>query len=520
MNKNGLIYDVEDKPKISKLIVFALQQVLAIMAATIAVPTIIGLPMQIPAALLGAGIGTIVYLLFTKFKSPVFLGSSFAFLNSLFVATTFGYCGILVGSIFAGLVYVVIAVVIHFVGTKWVSKLMPPVIIGPTVALIGLSLAGSAMGDIVKASGATVNAGYNLIGLLCGLVAFIVIVICSSQKKFKSMKLIPFILGIAAGYTLAAFFSIFGYACKVEYLKIINFTPLIENFVVDGKFTGITAFLNYPHFGLIEAIKEMVNGKAGIEGATLLNGAGVAEVAIAFIPVALVVFAEHIADHKNLGSIIGRDLVEGEPGLEKTLLGDGVGSIAGTIFGICPNTTYGESVGCVAITKNASVRTIFVAALMCIGLSFLSPIMALLQTIPSCVMGGVCLTLYGFIAVSGLKMFKNIDLGENKNLFTVSAILISGIGGLSIQIPYAIDGNGAVTKTITITAIATALILGIVTHAIMNKLEKKNAEIAPEAGEGEGAESLVAGAVAPEADFELKGTEGAAEAAATDAKEE
>ena len=522
MNKNVLIYDVEDKPKISKLIVFALQQVLAIMAATIAVPTIIGLPMQIPAALLGAGVGTIVYLLFTKFKSPVFLGSSFAFLNSLFVATTFGYCGILVGSIFAGLVYVVIAVVIHFVGTKWVSKLMPPVIIGPTVALIGLSLAGSAMGDIVKASGAAnANlAGYNLIGLLCGLVAFIVIVICSSQKKFKSMKLIPFILGIAAGYTLAAFFSIFGYACKVDYLKIINFTPLIENFVVDGKFTGITAFLNYPHFGLIEAIKEMVNGKAGIEGATLLNGAGVAEVAIAFIPVALVVFAEHIADHKNLGSIIGRDLVEGEPGLEKTLLGDGVGSIAGTIFGICPNTTYGESVGCVAITKNASVRTIFVAALMCIGLSFLSPIMALLQTIPSCVMGGVCLTLYGFIAVSGLKMFKNIDLGENKNLFTVSAILISGIGGLAIKIPYAIAGDGSVTKTITITSIATALILGIVTHAIMNKLEKKNAEIEPEAGEGEGAESLVAGAVAPEADFELKGTDGAAEAAATDAKEE
>ncbi|MBO4472307.1 MAG: uracil-xanthine permease, partial [Clostridia bacterium] len=397
MNKNGLIYDVEDKPQFSKLIVFAFQQVLAILAATIAVPTIIGLPAQIPAAILGAGVGTIVYLLFTKFKSPVFLGSSFAFLSSLFVATTFGYCGVLVGSIFAGLVYVVIAIVIHFAGTKWVSKLMPPVIIGPTVALIGLSLAGSAMGDIVKASGATVHAAYNLIGLLCGLVAFITIVICSSQKKFKTMKLIPFIIGIGAGYACAAFFSIFGYACDVDYLKIVNWTPIVENFVVDGKFTGITAFLNYPHFGLIEAIKEMVNGEAGIEGAQLLNGAGVAEVAIAFIPVALVVFAEHIADHKNLGSIIGRDLVEGEPGLEKTLLGDGVGSIAGTIFGICPNTTYGESVGCVAITKNASVRSIFVAAIMCIVLSFLSPIMALLRTIPSCVMGGVCLTLYGFI---------------------------------------------------------------------------------------------------------------------------
>ena len=505
MNKNGLIYDVEDKPKIGNLIVFALQQVLAIITATIAVPTIIGLPTQIPAAILGAGVGTIVYLLFTKFKSPVFLGSSFAFLSSLFVATTFGYCGILVGSIFAGLVYVVIAIVIHFAGTKWVSKLMPPVIIGPTVALIGLSLAGNAMGDIVTANASAVNGSYNLVALLCGLVAFAVIVICSSQKKFKSMKLIPFIIGIGAGYACAAIFSIFGYTLNVDYLKIVNWTPLVENFVVDGKFQGITAFLDYPHFALVEAITEMVKGEAGIEGAKMLNWAGVGEVAIAFIPVALVVFAEHIADHKNLSSIIGRDLVEGEPGLEKTLLGDGVGSIAGTIFGICPNTTYGESVGCVAITKNASVRTIFVAALICIGLSFVSPIMALLQTIPSCVMGGVCLTLYGFIAVSGLKMFKSIDLGENKNLFTVSAILISGIGGLSIQIPYALNGDGSVAKTITITSIATALLLGIGVYALMNFIEKKNGEVAPEETDAETPESLVAGAVAPEADFEIKG---------------
>ncbi len=511
MNKNGLVFDVEDKPKISQLIVFALQQVLAIMAATIAVPTIIGLPTQIPAAILGAGVGTIVYLLFTRFKSPVFLGSSFAFLSSLFVAMTYGYCGILVGSIFAGLVYVVIAIVIHFAGTKWVSKLMPPVIIGPTVALIGLSLAGSAMGDIVKANGDALNGGYNLIGLLCGLVAFIVIVICSTQKKYKNMKLIPFILGIGAGYLCASIFSIFGYCFKVEYLQIINWDPIVKNFVVNGKFTGITAFLNYPRFGLLEGIKEIANKEAGISGANLLNWAGVGEVALAFIPVALVVFAEHIADHKNLGSIIGRDLVEGEPGLEKTLLGDGVGSIAGTIFGICPNTTYGESVGCVAITKNASIRTILVAAIMCIVLSFLSPVMALLQTIPSCVMGGVCLTLYGFIAVSGLKMFKNIDLGDNKNLFTVSAILISGIGGLSIQIPYAISG-GHVSKTISITAIATALILGIVTYAIINALEKKEGKAEGSSESEETPESLVAGAVAPDASFELKGTTPAEEA--------
>ena len=468
-----LVYDIHDKPPFGKLLVLATQQLLAILAATIAVPTIIGLPAQIPAAILGAGIGTMVYLLFTRFKSPVFLGSSFAFINSLIGAAAFGYLGIIVGAIFAGVVYVVIAVVIHFAGTKWVSKLMPPVIIGPTVALIGLSLAGSAMGDIVKANADPVNGGYNLIALLCGLVTFFTVVVCSTQKKKKSLKLIPFIIGIGAGYALAAIFSAFGYGFDVDYLKIVNFDVLVNNFVnADGSFVGVTAFLNYPDFALIEGIKEIINGEAAIDGATLLNGHGVAEVALAFIPVALVVFAEHIADHKNLSSIINRDLVEGEPGLKRTLLGDGVGSIAGTVLGICPNTTYGESVGCVAITGNASVRTIFVTACMCIVLSFLSPVMALLQTIPSAVMGGVCLTLYGFIAVSGLKMFKDIDLGENKNLFVVSAILISGIGGLAVQIPYAVADDGHVTKYITITSIATALILGIVTYAVLNKIEK------------------------------------------------
>lgn len=477
---NQLIYDVGDKPKFGKLIVFALQQVLAIMAATIAVPTIIGLPTQIPAAILGAGLGTIIYLLFTKFKSPVFLGSSFAFLDALSNALLFGYCGIILGSILAGLVYVVIALVIKFAGTKWVSKLMPPVIIGPTVAIIGLSLAGSAMGDIVKASGATgTNMSYNLVALLCGFVTFITVVICSCQKKFKSMRLIPFIIGIGVGYALASIFSIFGYACNVEYLKIVNWQPIVNNFVRNGEFVGVTAFLNYPDFALIEAINELSSGNvseaisAASKGAAkVIDGAGIASVALAFIPVALVVLAEHIADHKNLSTIINKDLVEGEPGLSRTLLGDGVGSMVGTVFGICPNTTYGESVGCVAITKNASVRTILTAAIMCIVLSFISPLMAILQTIPSCVMGGVCLTLYGFIAVSGLKMFKDIDLSDNKNLYVVSAILIAGIGGLSIKIPYALNGDGTVAKFIQITSIATALILGIVTYAIITKIEK------------------------------------------------
>ena len=541
MSKNQLVYDINDKPALGKNLVFAFQQVLAIMAATIAVPTIIGLPTQIPAAILGAGLGTIVYLLFTKFKSPVIISSSFAFLSSLSTALAFGYCGIILGGILAGLVYVVLALIIKFAGSKWVSKLMPPVIIGPTVALIGLSLAGSAMGDIVKASGAVVNQSYNLVALFCGLITLITICICSTQKKFKMGRLIPFILGIGAGYAVASFFSIFGYACHVEYLKIVNWQPLVDNFAALGDSTAsvgakFQSFLNYPDFALIEAIKELVTGnvseavKTAVSAATdgkvtagTLTWAGVGEVVLAFVPVALVVFAEHIADHKNLGSIIGRDLVEGEPGLERTLLGDGVGSMVGTLFGICPNTTYGESVGCVAITKNASVSTIFLAAIMCIVLSFVSPLMALLRTIPACVMGGVCLTLYGFIAVSGLKMFKDINLGDNKNLFTVSTILIAGIGGLSIKIPYKIlssdligqtikDGAivdvilkpaGTVDKTITITSIATALVLGIIVHAIISAIEKKQGGDGNEEFAKEEPQSLITGAVAPNATFDV-----------------
>ena len=477
---NGLVYDVHDKPKFSHLLVFAIQQVLAILAATIAVPTIIGLPAQIPSAILGAGIGTLIYQLLTKFKSPVYLGSSFAFLSSLGVAVAYGYCGIIVGSVVAGLVYVVLATLIHFVGTGWVDKLMPPVIIGPTVALIGLSLAGNAMGDITKANASQINGGYNLVALLCGLIAFFVIIICSTQKKHTMPRLIPFILGILAGYAAAAIFTAIGMAAGLDYLKIIDFSPIVNNFYnADGTFRGLKAFVDYPHFAFIGAIKEIMTGNMSPEilaasaDATRLTASGIAEVVIAFLPVALVVFAEHIADHKNLSSIIGKDLIK-EPGLKRTLLGDGIGSIAGTVFGICPNTTYGESVGCVAITKNASVVTITVTAFMCIILSFISPIMAVLQTIPSCVMGGVCLTLYGFIAVSGLKMFKDLDLNENKNLFVVAAVLISGIGGLTIKIPYAISGAGEITNVIQITSIATALIIGIVTNYVLSRFDKKD----------------------------------------------
>ena len=474
MSANKLIFEVNGRPSFGKLLIFAFQQVLAVLAATIAVPTIIGLPVQIPAAILGAGLGTIVYLLFTRFKSPVVISSSFAFLGALSNAVAFGYMGILLGGLFAGAVYVVIALIVKFVGTRWVEKLMPPVIIGPTVALIGLSLAGNATADMVTATAA--GQSYNLIALFCGLVTFFTVVIFSVQNRFKTGRLIPFILGILAGYVVASIFTVIGNLANIEYFKIIDWSPLVNNF----KNITVESFVTYPRFSLIGGIKELADGAVSEEilavnpEAHVITGMGVLEVALAFVPVAFVTFAEHIADHKNLSSIINQNLLE-EPGLHRTLLGDGVGSMVGTVFGICPNTTYGESVGCVAITKNASVRTIFAAACMLIVLSFVTPLTAALRTIPNCVMGGVCLTLYGFIAVSGFKMFQQVDLNKSKNLFIVAAILISGIGGLALQIPYRVAGDGTILNAITITSIATALILGIITMVVTNAIEKRNA---------------------------------------------
>ena len=449
-----LIYNVQDKPKFAQMIVFAIQQLLAIMAATLVVPVIInnsieGATMSPAAALCGAGIGTLVYVFFTKAKSPVFLGSSFAFIGSMCAAfaggLTFGYLGIIIGAIFAGLVYVIIALIVKFVGVKWISKLMPPVVIGPTVAIIGLSLAGNAIGDLKTASAG----GSEYVAIICGLVTLFVTMLCSTFGK-KMTKLIPFIIGIISGYAVASIFTFIGMATGNDALLVVNFGALTNCF----KEISLASFVSVPDFTFIKAID-------GFKEITLTD---ISTVAVAYIPVAFVVFAEHIADHKNLSSIIEKDLLE-EPGLHRTLLGDGVGSIAGALFGGCPNTTYGESVGCVAITKNASVCTIITAAILAIAISFVTPFVAFVNTIPSCVMGGVCVALYGFIAVSGLKMIKNIDLDKNKNLFVVSAILISGIGGFTITF-----------GKITLTAVATSLILGIITNLMLCNAKDEDAE--------------------------------------------
>ena len=498
-----MIYNVKDKPKFGQLIVFAFQQLLAIMAATIAVPMIVGNGMSTSAALFGAGVGTLVYVAFTKGKSPVFLGSSFAFLGSMAAAfagaasVALGFLGLIIGAVLAGLVYVVIALIVKGAGVKWISKIMPAVVIGPIVAIIGLSLAGNAIGDLSKVNytkdvdmsavtvrtvetvnddgsigtqnvaldadgnvdpSITVNVaedgtitgttqpGSHYVAIICGLVTLAVVMLCSVYGK-KMMKLIPFIIGILAGYACATIFYFIGKWTGNPSLMIIQYTAFTSLF----QNISVSSFIALPDFTFLKAF--------GAFGE--LSGSYIGTIAVAYIPVAFVVFAEHIADHKNLSSIIEQDLLE-DPGLDRTLLGDGVGSIAGAVFGGCPNTTYGESIGCVAITKNASVASIIVAACEAILISFIAPFVAFLSTIPSCVMGGVCIALYGFIAVSGLKMLQKVDLDDNRNLFTASVILIAGIGGMSLKI-----------GEVVLTEIACALILGIIVNLVVSRLPKK-----------------------------------------------
>ncbi len=449
-----LVYDVHDRPKFAQLLVFAFQQLLAIMAATIAVPAIVGNGMSASAALFGAGVGTIVYQLFTKFRSPVFLGSSFAFIGSMSAAfagaasASLGYLGIILGAVFAGLVYVVISIIVKIAGVQWINRLMPASVIGPTVALIGLSLAGAAVKDVFSygpqdGNGAFIMSGFSWVSVICAFVTLFVVILVSTYGK-KMSRLIPFIIGILAGYGVGLVFTVIGYATGNDALKIIDFAPF-QALTAGG--INFETFLAVPEFSFTKAF----------HGVKDFDMSYLATVAVAYVPVALVVFAEHIADHKNLSSIIDSDLLE-NPGLHRTLLGDGIGSMAGAFFGGCPNTTYGESVGCVAITRNASVATITTTAIMAILVSFVSPFVAFLDSIPGCVMGGVCITLYGFIAVSGMKMIQKVDLEDNANLFTVSVILISGIGGMAMKI-----------GKVTITAIACSLILGIIVNILLHR---------------------------------------------------
>lgn len=484
MNKN-LVLDVEENPKkIGEWFVFAIQHILAMLVACITVPLITGLP--VAATLIAAGMGTIIYIVCTKKKSPVFLSSSFAYLAPMGTALAVGgitkalstgnvvnanYAALMIGMALVGLVYVIVALIIKLVGTKWINKLLPPIVVGPIIMVIGLSLAGSAVSNLTAASAA--NLAYSWPALISGLVAMLATALAAHYGKGKFISLIPFVVGIGAGYLCALIFTLIGYyAIGLDACNIVSFKPFEAIFSKEN--ISFASFFNYNLF-VPNSDESFIFLR--FDQIKQFDFATIGTIILLFVPVAFVTVCEHIGDHENLGHIIDRDLLNDEPGMKNTLLGDGLATAASGLVCGAANTTYGENVAVIGTTKIASVNVVLLAAVMSIVIGFITPFTALLSTIPSCVTGGVSLILYGFIASSGVKMLiaEKIDFNVPKNIFIASVILVAGIGGLIFKFyPIGKPNN----PVITITSIAVAMILGILLNVILvEKKEDKKADI-------------------------------------------
>ena len=511
---NGLILEVDESPKkISNWIILAIQHVLAMFVACITVPLIVfsgyvgadGTSLAqalIAPTIVSAGIGTLIYILLTKMKAPMFLASSFAYISPMVAAVGLGHQDLYtktaagefvfvgqsanlwalpIGMAFVGLVYVIVALVIRFAGVGWLNKLLPTIVVGPVIMVIGLGLSTSAISNLTSASGNSQS--YNLLAILSGIVAMFVTAVCAHYGK-KTVALIPFVIGMGAGYLTAMIFTLIGYyGCGKEYCHIIDFSPLVNLFTKVDAATGervanvtIQSFLDLPSFLFLPknwnyAASDlyMLDGTQYVAATNPFSASQIGTIALLFIPVSFVTICEHIGDHKNMSGLLQRDLLE-EPGLTNTLMGDGIATAVSGLFCGAANTTYGENVAVVGVTKIASVKVIMLACAFSILLGFLAPIMALTQTIPTCVTGGVSLLLYGFIAASGVKMMINehIDMGKTKNIFVASVILVVGIGGLAFKF---VDPDDPL---ITITSTAVAMILGILMNLILkDKTEDK-----------------------------------------------
>ena len=433
MNESKMTIDVNEKPPIAKWIILAIQHVFAMFGATILVPILVNAAagetvLTIPVALVASGIGTLIYILCTKGKSPVYLGSSFAFIAPLAAAyLKGGISGAMTGIMVVGLIYIVVATIIHFVGKNWLDKLLPPVVIGPMIMIIGLGLAPSAISQIGLASGTEFDWKTVLVAVVSFLVTAIVMI---KAKGF--LKVIPFLVGIVAGYVLSV--------C----LGMVDFAAVLEA----------------PFFSLPEFVFPFVNYTPNFEAL------------ITIAPIALVTLCEHIGDHTSLSNIIGKDLLK-DPGLDRTMLGDGVATFVAGLLGGPANTTYGENTSVVGMTKVASVWVIGLAAIFAIVIGFLGKFTALVSTIPNAVLGGVSLLLYGFIAVNGLKvLIKNqIDFEKSKNIVVASTMLVLGLGGATIAI---VSGD----LSLSISGMSLAAVVGILLNLCIpaNKTEAQKAQ--------------------------------------------
>lgn len=431
MEETKLLLDVNEKPTIEKWIILAIQHVFAMFGATILVPILVNSSagtevLTIPVALATSGIGTLIYILCTKGRSPVYLGSSFAFIAPLTAAyLKGGISGAMTGIMVVGLIYVIFATLIHFIGKDWIHKLLPHVVIGPMIMIIGLGLAPNAISQI----GLGTDTQIEWKGVIVAIITFLTTAIVMVRGK-GFLKIVPFLIGIVVGYIAAI--------C----LGLVDFTPVAE-----------AAFFSMPNFIL-----------------PFVNYAPNFSALLTIAPIALVTMAEHIGDHTALGSIVGKDLLK-NPGLDRTLLGDGIATFVAGMLGGPANTTYGENTSVVGMTKVASVWVIGLAAIIAICLAFLGKFTALISTIPNPVLGGVSLLLYGFIAVNGLKVLieNHIDFGKSKNIVVASTMLVLGLGGAAISI---VSGD----LSVTISGMSLAAIVGILLNLLLPDEKGKNTE--------------------------------------------
>ena len=431
MEETKLLLDVNEKPTIGKWIILAIQHVFAMFGATILVPILVNSSagtevLTIPVALATSGIGTLIYILCTKGRSPVYLGSSFAFIAPLAVAyLKGGISGAMTGIMVVGLIYVIFATLIHFIGKDWIHKLLPHVVIGPMIMIIGLGLAPNAISQI----GLGTDTQIEWKGVIVALITFLTTAIVMVRGK-GFLKIVPFLIGIVVGYIASI--------C----LGLVDFTPVAE-----------AAFFSMPNF-----ILPFVNYTPNFSAL------------LTIAPIALVTMAEHIGDHTALSSIIGKDLLK-NPGLDRTLLGDGIATFVAGMLGGPANTTYGENTSVVGMTKVASVWVIGLAAIIAICLAFLGKFTAIISTIPNPVLGGVSLLLYGFISVNGLKVLieNHIDFGKPKNIVVASTMLVLGLGGAAISI---VSGD----LSVTISGMSLAAIVGILLNLLLPDEKENNTE--------------------------------------------
>ena len=435
MEQSNLIMDVNERPKPLKWVILSLQHVFAMFGATILVPILVNnlaneTVLTIPVALITSGIGTLIYILCTKGKSPVYLGSSFAFIGPIVAGVLkAGKGGAFTAIMVVGLIYVLFAILIKIIGKGWINKLLPPIVVGPMIMIIGLSLAPTAIQQIGLVQQETIN----IKGIIVAIITFLTTAIIMVKGK-GFFKIIPFLIGIVVGYISSIA------------LGLVDFSKIVE-----------ATFFNMPQFSI-----------------PFLSYAPNAAAILSIAPISLVTIAEHIGDHTALSEIIGKDLLK-DPGLERTLLGDGLATLAAGLLGGPANTTYGENTSVVGMTKIASVWVIGLAAIIAIILGFLGKFTAILSTIPTYVLGGVSLILYGFIAVNGLKvLIKNqVDFNDSKNVIVASTMLVLGLGGASVSL---VSGDFSVS----ISGMSLAAVIGIILNLVFslkkhtNRLNEKN----------------------------------------------